>query len=397
MLNDSSYSSYYPRFDIRRALAYKIQESGQEAVEEVNLPTELIDNASILSSDLLAQAESLIDQIDSTLEDLKRCIGGKTSGGMSVDDYLNALQDGDYVAADLFEDFNIASTDGTTQAEMFCLLNSIKNRAAAMRDFVQENLVPSNIKPITRLAEYEEEMFAAMAYVEYTSPGTLDRLAMAYEAQLKYQVKERLDYMMEVYNSCIDIASSSLNDACAGAAETIGAEMAASGREALEALKEVLTRAFNVQAKEGLELKEQDRLYGGEEIMENLRASAVSLARLRLNASRNVIGWLSSFADIDEDSPLYSLAETALDSIMSIDASLDTTILDLSRAQTMERMNLEDRLDNALRRKKTRQFINLARDILSTVNFSRSKDELRKQGIAAAAAYLNRSSGLCTL
>ena len=268
---------------------------------------------------------------------------------------------------------------------------------ASLRDFIWDNLTPKAVKPITRMAEYEEERLAALAYLEYTQPGSVDRLEMAYEAQLKYQVKERLEYITETYNACIDTATMSLNDSCGGMAEFIGGEMAASGKESLEALREVLARAYTGLAKVGLELKEQDRLYGGEDITANLRASAVSLAQLRLQAARRVTGWLSSYTEIEEDSPLYPLAEAALEGIISIDTSLDTTILDLSRVQTMERINLEDRLVNAAKRKTTRQFIQLVDSILATVNFSRPAEELRRQGAAAALAYLNRSSGICTL
>lgn len=393
MLDERIYLTYQPSFDIRRALAFRVEKAGEKA-EEIKLPTELEDAASILTSDLLAMADALLDRIDEALEELRGCLGKKEFAGLTVDDYDRAVTEGDTVRADAFEDFHIADISGSTQGELYCLFKSLRGRVEELRGFV-EQIAPVKPVPPARLAEAEEKLYTDMAYLEHTRPGSVDRLALAYEAQLKHQVRQRLEYLSASVEEGISAAQMTPQDSCNGSAERVGGDMAAGGAEVLRGLKKVLGVAFANMAETGLQLKEHGRLYGNDEMMKQLREAAVSLAELRLGAARQVTAWLKSLELADETSPAYTLAHCALDGLAAIDSGLDTTILDLSKAQQTERMNLEERLKNIVRRKQVRQLIGLADAVLSTVNFDAPPEERRKQGEAAALAFVSKSKGMC--
>ncbi len=393
-VNDD-YLRYYPSFDIKRALAFQVERRGGQVDEEIKLPSELVDASSILSNTLLAQADALIDYIDDTLAELRVCLKRDEFAGLTVDDYDRARAEGNIVKSDAFEDFHIADPNGKTQGEIYCLLGSIKERVERLREFVKEHIVPVKPQHPETLAEAEEKMYAELAYIEYTNPGSIDRLSLAYEAQLKYQVKQRLDYLTAVTNDSVSIAKRTLHDTCHGAAGAVGGEMASGEPDVLRGLRAVLGASFIRLTVKGLQLKEQDRLYGNQDMIQQLQKSAVSLAELRLNAVRKVTGWLKSVDIADENSPVYTLASRALDGINLVDSGLDTTILDLSKAQQMERMNLEERLENMRQRKEVRQLVKLTDTILSVVDFSQPVEERRRQGEMVAMVLASRSSGIC--
>jgi len=394
-LNENNYITYLPRFDIRRALSFKVEETGEEYEPSYEVPSELADAASILASDLLARADALLDQIGETLDNLKSCLGNTQYNGVSADDYDRAVEEDDYAMARVFEDYHSADINGSTQGELYCMLRSLQGRIEHVRQFTAQNIVPVTSEFPQELYVLEEKMYTDLAYMEYKKPGSVDRLALAYEAQLKHQVKKRLETFESVLDRCIGIAKISTNDSCNGSVESVAGEMAVADAEVLNGIGTVLKTSFGNLARQELNLNEQDRLYGNQQIIEDLHDTAVSLARLRLNAVRKVAAWLKELALDSDKSPAYNLVDHSLTGLTVIDSGLDTTILDLAKAQNMEKMNLEARLTNITARKQIRQLVGLVDSIAAAIDFTAPPQERRRQGEMIGRFIASQDKGLC--
>lgn len=388
---------YAPRFDIKRALEYKVIVEEGASAENIELPSELIDASTILASQLLAAADWLCDFIDESLEEIRSCLKGKKFDGISIEDYDQALQSGDYDTVYRFEEFNCADLSGSSGAEIYALLKDIKSRTEWLRDFIQNTIASpfSAGDNVQRLAEKEEEYYSNLAYMEYTNPGSVNKLSLAYEAQLKYQLAKRLLAFADVVEQGVRTFNLTINESCGGDAGQVAEGFASGSAEAVESIITTLGIAFGELADKGLALMARDARISREESCKRLQQSAVSLLELNNKAVASVASFINSIDTDDIDSPGRRIAECLMDGLESISSGLDTTILDLYKMQKMEEMLLQERLNNILKRKRIRQFISLAKAVAAAVDFSGTEEQRRGQCRMVGAIMGSKKGDVC--
>jgi hypothetical protein len=397
LFDENDYIRYSPRFDIKRALEYRVQVEKGRAVDQVELPSELVDASAVLASDLLAMADWLCDLIDEGTAEIRSCLKGKMFDGLSVEDYDRAVESGDYETVYRFEEFNCADLSGSSGAEIYALLKDIKRRTEWLREFVQKNIAPAfdTSGNTQRLAEKEEEHYSNLAYMEYTNPGSIDRLSLAYEAQLKFQITKRMLAFADAVEQGMEVFRLTIDDSCGGDAGHVAAGFASGGADAVQHIITTLGVAFGELADKGLAIMAREARIDSVESCKRLQQSAMALFELRSKAVSSAAGFLNAIDANDLESPGRFIAECLLDGLESISVGLDTTILDLYKMQKMEELLLQERLDNILQRKRIRQFVTLAKAVAAAVDFSGTEEQRKAQCRMVGAIMGSKKGDVC--
>lgn len=392
VLEDGKYLSYRPDFDIRRALRFRVEKEGATIEAEPELPTELVAASSILASELLARCDALLDKTKALMQQLADCVESSFPGEISA--YEEAVKNDDRHAVALFEDKHCVDIAGNTQAELYAVCKNIEQAVARMHPYIIDCVSP--IKPAEgiRLQEAEERYYSDLAYLEYNQPGTINRLALAYEAQLKYQANTRLEYFGKIVEEVETTARAGYAELCNNNPVAVADEIVAAGPQKQDALLAILKTSYNILAGKGISLNNHSRVFDFENTMEPLRASLSSLTELRLKDSLDVVGWLQQVDAEDGDSPIYHLANQLLIGLEAIDSSLDTTILDLAKSQEAEYLHLKDRVENIYQRKQVRQLLTLIGRIKEAVSTVTTPEEAQQRAAAIAADFA-ACTGLC--
>ena len=392
------YLHSYPEFDLRRELAYRVQEQTGSPVELPDVPGEIVDLAAVFVSDLFEHADYLLAHLDELLNDLFVCMQKHSGGPLPAEQYRQALEESNYVAARQYEAYHRESLQGSTQAELYALLYDLRDNVRITRDYLLANFPGAQSEPGQSwddLRAAEQERYLQLAQQELSSPGSVDRLPLAYEAQLKYQIQQRLAFAEEFSAACQEVARATVDDTCQGRVEEVVGHLVEAEEETLRGLKTVMEAGFVRLAERGAATAEQGRLYGNKEVLRRLQEAAVSLRQLRFGAVGQVLTWLKSLDTAGDTAPATTLVANALPGLDAIDRSLDTTILDLSKANKMDVHNKTEMLANVHARKQLRQLIRLTEDVLATADFD-AADRRAQASLLVEALGLKRAGDICS-
>lgn len=352
------YLHYRPTLDLRRELAFIVYQTGTPLAEEYQISSELSDAASILATHLLAQVDQLIDATTDLSADLAGCL---TDGPASITGFFKAQAQGGQEVLHDFLEYHCSSLEGSVQGELLVALVGIGETLVDTAAFVRDVLI------IAPDEDAEQTRYVEMAATEYEHPGSIDRLALAYEAQLKYQIKTRLDNIQDFCNGCHGIAASTVEDSFGGALVEGITALAESGPKIMEALIDILQVGFIHLGERGLRLHEQQQVFGNRELCARLQVAAASLREMRVNSATPVIDWLGSLET--EEPHVSTILETALEGLTAIDRELDRSMLDLAKHEANENLLRTALLANITARKEARQVRKLCMDMSRGFDF----------------------------
>lgn len=392
VLDDKKYPGYKPSFDIRRALRYRVQKEDDATVSDFDLPTELVAASSILATDLLDRRNRILDRVKSFSQALSDCVDRAFPGAIKA--YEDAVKNDDRRAIAEFEDRQCVDLSGSIQAELYVVCKNIERAVTKMGPYITDFISPVKPAEGVELREVETNYYSDLAYMEHTQSGSLNRLALAYEAQLKYQVSRRLDYFTEIIDEAESIVQEGYSDLCDNNPAEMAERLVTLGSEGLDSLAKVLETTHLLLANDGIDLNNHNRVLDCEETMSILRNSLSSLTELRLQDSQIVVQWLNKLNLEEENTSIYNLANHLLKGLNAIDQALDTTILDLAKSQETEYLNLKKKLDNIRQRKQVRQLLNVIKKTKDIINNSETQEEAH-QRVNTLISDLAMKSDIC--
>lgn len=363
------YLQYYPQFDLYRELSFKVIEEGAALDEHYHVPTELTDAASNLAADLYEKATFLYDYIEDLMQELVPCIQKNDHPKITLEQYLDALKEDDRVVMWDYETYHGTDLKGCTQAEVYFVLSDLLKNTGMVKDYINNNLLDPTGRTIDEKRENEKKRYVELAYWDWKKPGSVNKLPTAYEAQLKYQVDERLDFVTTLANECRRIASFTIKDTCGNGLDEVISTIVSSDFEIVNSLKILMEVGFKKLGGVWTAFTEQEKIMANSEVLQTLQESTVSLRRLRFEEVNHVLDFLKTIDTKNDTAPSTVLLKASLPGMQAVDKSLDTTILDLSKAQNNDFINKTDILANISSKKQLRQLIRLTENLLNTVDF----------------------------